>query len=137
MTTTSTSRPAINVTAVAFTGYPITNVLRARAFYEGLLGLTPATTFEQEDTAWIEYDLGESTLAISNMSSEQWKPSADGPAIALEVSEFEDAVAVLRDAGVPFLVEPMDSSVCRMAVVADPDGNSLLIHHRRPVQAQA
>jgi predicted enzyme related to lactoylglutathione lyase len=135
MTTTNPPTRAVNVTAIAFTGYPITNLPRARAFYEGLLGLIPATTFEHENTAWIEYDLGASTLAISNMSADMWKPSPNGPTIALEVSEFDEAIAVLKDAGVPFLIEPMDSGVCRMAIVADPDGNSLVIHQRHPAKS--
>lgn len=118
------------VTAIAFTGYPVTDIPRARAFYEQVLGLQSTTVFEHEGRHWIEYDIGPSTLAISNMSADKWKPSADGPAVALEVGDFEAAVAALRAARVRFLLEPMDSGVCRMAIVADPDGNSLCIHHR-------
>jgi len=121
----------INVTAIAFTGYPVTDIPRARAFYEQTLGLKSTTVFEHEGRHWIEYDIGPATLAISNMSSEQWKPAADGPVVALEVADFPAAVAALRAAGTKFLIEPMDSSVCLMAIVADPDGNSLCIHHRR------
>ncbi|WP_415910319.1 VOC family protein [Oleiharenicola sp. Vm1] len=118
------------VTAIAFTGYPVTDIPRARAFYEQVLGLQSTTVFEHEGRHWIEYDIGPGTLAISNMSADKWKPSADGPAVALEVGDFEAAVAALRAARVRFLLEPMDSGVCRMAIVADPDGNSLCIHHR-------
>lgn len=121
----------INVTAIAFTGYPVTDIPRARAFYEQTLGLKSTTVFEHEGRHWIEYDVGPATLAISNMSTEQWKPSSDGPVVALEVADFPAAVASLRSAGTKFLIEPMDSGVCHMAIVADPDGNSLCIHHRR------
>jgi len=130
---TTTVSP-IRVTEIAFTGYPVTDVARARAFYEGLLNLRTAVTFEHEGKSWIEYDIGPGTLAISNMSAEQWKPSSDGPAIALEVAEFDGAIAALRAAGVKFLIEPMDSGVCRMAIITDPDGNSLVIHQRKPAQ---
>lgn len=131
----TSTKPALTVSAIAFTGYPVTDMRRARAFYEGLLGLTPSVTFEHEGKAWIEYEPGDGTLAISNMAGDQWKPCKDGPAVALEVTDFDEAIAVLRDAGVPFLIEPMDSGVCRMAVVSDPDGNSLTIHRRNPAQA--
>jgi len=120
----------LQVTAIAFTGYPVTDIPRARMFYEQVLGLRSTAVFEHEGRHWIEYDIGPGTLAISNLSPEKWKPSADGPAIALEVAEFEPAVAALRAAKVKFLVDPMDSGVCRMAIVCDPDGNSLCIHHR-------
>jgi predicted enzyme related to lactoylglutathione lyase len=121
----------MNVSAIAFTGYPITDVSRARDFYEGVLNLKPGTVFQHEQSFWIEYDIGPGTLAVSNMSSGMWKPSPDGPSAALEVEDFDAATASLRAAGIKFVVEPMDSGPCRMAIIADPDGNSLIIHHRK------
>jgi predicted enzyme related to lactoylglutathione lyase len=121
----------ITVKEIAFTGYPITDVARARRFYEGLLGLKPTLQFEHEGKHWIEYDIGPATLAISNMSSGQWLPSRDGPCSALEVEDFDASINALREAQVKFAVEPLDSGVCRMAIVLDPDGNSLAIHKRR------
>jgi predicted enzyme related to lactoylglutathione lyase len=120
----------MNITAIAFTGYPVTDIARARAFYEQVLQLRSSAVFEHEGKHWIEYDVGPHTLAISNMSAEVWKPSADGPVAALEVTDFDAAITTLRAAGVKFLIEPMDSGVCGMAIVADPDGNSLCIHRR-------
>lgn len=120
----------IDVTEIAFTGYPVTDIVRARGFYEGVLRLKPAASFEHQGRHWLEYDVGGGTLAISNMSGDQWKPSADGPAVALEVTDFAAAVETLKQAGVKFLIDPMDSGVCRMAIVSDPDGNSLVIHRR-------
>ena len=120
----------IRIKEIAFTGYPVTDIARARAFYEQLLNLSVSAQFEHEGKHWIEYDIGPGTLAISTMSSEQWKPSADGPSAALEVEDFDEAIRVLRAASIPFLVEPMDTGVCRMAIIPDPDGNSLVIHQR-------
>ena len=93
---------------------------RARAFYEGLFGLKPATAFEHGGRQWIEYDVGQATLAITNMSPD-WKPSKDGPAVALEVADFDAAIAALRLHGAVFRVGLVDSGVCRLAVVGDPD----------------
>ena len=121
----------IRVNEIAFTGYPVTDVARARRFYEGVLNLKPSTQFEHEGKHWIEYDIGPGTLAISNMSGDKWKPSGNGPSIALEVDDFDAAINVLREARVKFALEPMDSGVCRMAIILDPDGNSLAIHKRR------
>ncbi len=121
----------IRIKEIAFTGYPVTDIARARRFYEGLLNLTSTTQFEHGDCHWIEYDIGPAPLAISNMSAEKWKPSPDGPSTALEVDDFDGTIAELRAAGVKFYLEPMDSGVCRLAVIADPDGNSLTIHQRR------
>lgn len=127
--TADTAR-AIRVLEFAFTGYPVTDMVRARAFYEDMLGLKTGMVWENSGRFWIEYDLGGHTLAINN-SSPQWKPSSDGPAVALEVEDFDATVAALRKLGVHFTVEPLEVPTCRMAVILDPDGNSIAIHRRK------
>ena len=41
-----------------------------------------------------------------------------------------EARAKLEEAGVAFAGETFDSGVCHMAFFKDPDGNSLILHHR-------
>lgn len=120
----------IQIKEIAFTGYPVTDLARARKFYEELLGLKPSTTFGHGDKMWIEYDVGPNTLAITNTSPE-WKPSSDGPAIAFEVVDFDAAVAALKAAAVKFVFEPMDSPTCKLAIVLDPDANTVAIHQKK------
>jgi predicted enzyme related to lactoylglutathione lyase len=120
----------MKIVELAFSGYPVTDIKPARAFYEGVLKLEPTRIFGDSDAQWIEYDLGTSTFAISNMSKEDWKPSSDGPAVAFEVDDFDSSVTELRASNVKFVHEPFESPVCRMAIVADPDGNSIVIHKR-------
>jgi predicted enzyme related to lactoylglutathione lyase len=103
---------------------------RARAFYEGVLKLEPTRIIENSNGHWIEYDLGPSTFALSNMSKGEWKPSSDGPAVAFEVDDFDSAVGALQTSNVRFVIEPFESPVCRMTIVSDPDGNSIAIHKR-------
>jgi len=62
----------------------------------------------------------------------QWNPSTDGPSVGLEVEEFDSAIAELKARSIPFYVEAMETPVCRMAVIADPDGNKITIHKRHP-----
>lgn len=119
----------LKVLEFAFTAYSVTDVARSRAFYEDILGLKPATVFDHEGKYWVEYEVGAHTLAITNMS-EEWKPSPDGGGIALEVEDFDASIAWLKEKGVKFYFEPTESPVCRMALVSDPDGNSLCIHKR-------
>ena len=115
----------MKVTEIAFSAYPVTDLGRARAFYEGILGLTPSPTTSPH---WIEYYIGEHTLGIG--VAEGWKPNPDGGCVGLEVEDFDAAIAELRAAAVPFRVEPFPTPVCHMAIVSDPDGNSLIIHKR-------
>ena len=120
----------MQIAEIAFIGYPITDVERSRRFYEGALGLVPTRTFGGGDRVWIEYDLGPTTFAISNMAGENWKPSSDGPCVAFEVTDFDAAIAELKAQNVPFGVEPMETPACWMAIIADPDGNRLTVHKR-------
>jgi len=120
----------MKVVEIAFTGYPVTDMQRARGFYEGVLKLEPTRTVESPRGEWIEYDLKPSTFAISNMSQDDWKASGAVPVIAFEVDEFDSAVSALRDNSVKFVVEPFENSAYRMAIIAGPDGNSICIHKR-------
>lgn len=114
---------------IAFTGIPVTDIKRARAFYEGVLKLKPSAEFAEG--VWIEYELGPDTLAIGSVG-EQWKPSADGTSVAIEVEDFEAAIKSLKEAEAHFAAEGIESPCCRMAVVQDPDGNKLIIHKLKP-----
>jgi predicted enzyme related to lactoylglutathione lyase len=120
----------LRVTEVAFVCYPVTDMARARAFYEGVLGFSPGSVWEHSGAAWVEYEIGPHTIAISNMAAEQWKPSANGPAAALEVENFDASIELLKSEGVRFAYEPFASPICRTAIILDPDGNSLGIHRR-------
>jgi predicted enzyme related to lactoylglutathione lyase len=120
----------MKIIEIAFAGYPVTDLKRAREFYEGALGLKPTRTFGNETEAWIEYDIGPGTLAITNMAPE-WKPSPGGGSVGLEVEDFPAAIEQLKSAGYSIIQGPFDTPVCHMAVVSDPDGNSVTIHKRK------
>jgi len=115
----------MKINNLAFVGIPVTDIKRAREFYEGVLGLTIAE--EMMDGNWIEYAVGDNTLAIANVGA-QWMPSEQGTSAALEVENFEQTVNELRRRGVRFAAEPFETPCCHMAVVQDPDGNKLIIH---------
>ena len=112
---------------IAFFFYPVSDMAAARAFYEGTLGLKLELNY---DNLWVEYDVHGVTLAISTMLQGH-EPGAKGAGAALEVKDFDAAIASLRGMGVKFLLEPMDTPVCRMAAMADPDRNGLIIHQRK------
>jgi predicted enzyme related to lactoylglutathione lyase len=114
---------------IAFVGVPVTDMKRAREFYEGVLGLTIAD--EMMSGNWIEYAIGGNTLAIANVG-EQWTPSDQGTAAALEVEDFDTAIRRLKDQHTRFAAEPFETPCCHMAVVQDPDGNKLIIHKLKP-----
>ena len=115
----------MKINAIGFVAIPVTDIPRARKFYEEVLGLTVSD--EMIGGNWIEYAVGEDTLSIANVS-ETWRPSDQGTGAALEVEDFDDAIKRLKDRHVRFAAEPFETPCCHMAVVQDPDGNKLIIH---------
>ena len=116
----------MKVQKIGFVGIPVTDMKRARAFYEGVLNLQVGEEMMEGD--WIEYDIGGDTLAITTAAEGQWTPSDQGTCAALEVEDFDAAINKLKVAVIRFAVEPMDTPVCRLAIVQDPDGNKVCIH---------
>jgi catechol 2,3-dioxygenase-like lactoylglutathione lyase family enzyme len=74
---------------VAFTGSSVTDMKRARAFYEDVLGLKLSA--EMAGGKWIEYGVGSGTFAITNIDP-TWTPSSQGTAVAFEVDDIDAAV---------------------------------------------
>src|SRR5262245_37754918 len=114
---------------IAFTMYPVRDGKRARAFYETTLGLAVGMT-STTDT-WTEYDLpGGGCLAL--FQTDTLQPSASGASIAIEVADLDAINARLAAAGVTFKAEMIHSPVCRMSVIVDSEGNSLILHQLKP-----
>jgi predicted enzyme related to lactoylglutathione lyase len=124
----------MKVLEIAFTGYSVTDMKRAKSFYEGVLGLQKSRGFGEHegDEQWVEYDIGSGCLALIAGGGKNWPPHPAGTAAALEVDDFDGFVTKLRTSAAKFIWEPQESPICWMAVVADPDGNWVVIHHRKP-----
>jgi predicted enzyme related to lactoylglutathione lyase len=123
----------LKVIELAFCCYAVTDMPRARAFYEGVLNLKPTTVSDTPGGKWVEYEFGPYALAIG--SAPGWKPSPDGCTAALEVEDFDAAIEHLREKKVSFRMEPCPTPICRMAMIFDPDGNSICIHKRNPARS--
>jgi predicted enzyme related to lactoylglutathione lyase len=119
----------MKIQTIGFVGIPVTDMRRARKFYEDVLGLKASE--EMMSGRWVEYAIGDDTLAIANVG-EHWKPSDQGTGAALEVENFDEAIKRLKDRRVRFAAEPFETPCCHMAVVQDPDGNKLIIHKVKP-----
>ena len=115
---------------IAFSVYAVTDIAKARKFYEGVLGLKPNDDYPPKpDSAWIEYNIGPGTLSIG--CSPEWKPSEEGATVALEAKDFDEAIKKIKAGGAKFFMEPQEFPGCKMAVVRDPDKNKVIIHQRK------
>lgn len=118
----------MKILEIAFTGTPVTDIKRARAFYEGVLGLKP--TMESAGGMWVEYDIGNGTFGIG-CYGDIWRPSPDGTCVAFEVDDLDAQISQLKSQDVKFATEVTDTPMCRFAIICDPDGNKILIHKRK------
>jgi predicted enzyme related to lactoylglutathione lyase len=120
---------SIQVKEVAFIYHPVSDIGRARAFYEGLLGLKIDSEFEfAPGTWWIEYDIAGTTLGVSNAM-----PGAEaaGGSIALEVADLDATLASVKAAGITPTLEIQDFKPCRMFTMKTADGHGIIFHKRK------
>jgi len=62
----------MKINGLAFVGTPVTDMKRARSFYEDVLGLEVSE--EMMSGKWVEYYLGNNTLAIASPDQDsQWR----------------------------------------------------------------
>lgn len=112
---------------VAFTMYPVTDASRARAFYESTLGLTRGSS--SKDGVWTEYDLpGGGCLALFCHPDPTKSQPPGGASVAFEVADLDALNTRLKAEGVPYAADLIHSPVCRMSIIKDPDGNSIVLH---------
>jgi len=111
---------------VAFVVYPVSDILRSKAFFSGVLELTETADWGE----WVEYDIGHGTLAITNTYS-HLKPGANGAILAIEVSDIDKMHEALKRKIVNLVTEAFDMPGCKNISIKDPDGNKLILHQRK------
>jgi catechol 2,3-dioxygenase-like lactoylglutathione lyase family enzyme len=113
----------MEVEQVDFVSIPTRDYARAIAWYRDVLGLPES-----------EYNEGE--VETPNVTIAFWNPEAEGEefipnaaGFGLRVADVEAAVEEVRAAGGE-VMGIVDSGVCHMGFVKDPDGNTLILHRR-------
>jgi catechol 2,3-dioxygenase-like lactoylglutathione lyase family enzyme len=113
----------MRVEQVDFVSVPTRDYARAIAWYRDVLGLPVS-----------EYSEGE--VETPNVTLSFWNPEAEGEefvpnaaGFALRVADVDAAVEEVRTAGGE-VMGIVDSGVCHMGFVKDPDGNTLILHRR-------
>ena len=112
--------------AVDFVSYNVTDMARSEAFYREVLGLEVAVPWGGPGRRFPEFEVGGSTISLTQL------PQLPMQAIAaLAVDDVHAAVEELRSKDVKIVMEPLETEVCFMALVADPDDNQILLHQRK------
>lgn len=116
------------VTGVDFVGLPTRDIAAAASFYGEMLGLRRSVYNEERNYA--EFETGNLTLSVYNAEKMGLTHQVNPNPVALHVADVGSARELLEQRGVAFQGEILDTGVCHMAFFADPDGNSLMLHHR-------
>ncbi len=114
------------IKSIGFVAYPVTDMARARKFYQEMFGLALNPEFDEASESWTEFLIGDSALSLGKMPG--WEPTTQGPSMALEVADFQEVIDKLKSASVEFLIEPQSYPTCQMASIKDSEGNAVLIH---------
>jgi predicted enzyme related to lactoylglutathione lyase len=122
----TTTAPLIG--GVDFVTVPTGNVEVAAEFYGTVLGLPCSARYDRVPGA--EFETGNLTLQLFDFAAVGRENHPNRNPIALHVEDVEAARAELESRGVSFHGDTLDSGVCHMAFFSDPDGNTLMLHHR-------
>ncbi len=117
----------IKIKQFLHTGLIISDLARSKAFYEGLLGLSPSDKRPNLSFEGVWYNIGNNQIhlmVVPDPYKDATKPPHGGRDIhlALAVDDVEAVRATLETAGVPFTMSMSGRAAlfCR-----DPDGNAL------------
>ena len=116
------------VSGVDFITVPTRDFEKASDFYGNVLGLRRSKQWG--DMPAREFETGNLTIALMQSDAFGIEFEPHSLPIALHVDDVESARAQLEASGVTFLADTMDTGVCHMAHFKDPDGNTLMLHHR-------
>jgi predicted enzyme related to lactoylglutathione lyase len=116
------------VTGVDFICVPTRDYDSASEFYGNVLGLPCSTRWGEMPAG--EFETGTLTIALLQSDAFGIEFERHSHPIALHVDDVHAARAELESRGVSFKGDTIDSGVCHMAHFEDPDGNSLMLHHR-------
>ena len=116
------------ITGVDFATVFVKDYPGAVEFYGQTLGLEHSVDYGKIPGG--EFETGNLTLQVMDAAAigREFEPNTHPT--AFHVEDVAAARADLESKGVTFLADTIDSGVCHMAIFNDPDGNTLMLHHR-------
>ncbi|MBV8344454.1 MAG: VOC family protein [Candidatus Eremiobacteraeota bacterium] len=115
------------VTGMDISAFMCKDGARAIEWYRDVLGFEPVLVYP--DNRGAEYELPDGTTfgLYGGGGAMPFQPSNG---ILFAVDDFERAVSSLKERGIPVVME-RETPNCFMAVINDPEGNSVFLHRRK------
>lgn len=126
--TTTTEAGSIHITGIDLTGYMTKDYDRSIAFYRDVLSMEPTKEYPGGMGAEFTFPDG-TTFGLWNPGDSMPFQTNNGVLFATE--DLDAAKRVLEKHAVPIVMEH-ESPVCFMLMCTDPDGNSVILHKRKP-----
>lgn len=118
------------ITKIAFISHPTRDMAASKKFFKDALGLKQTAAYEDK---WAEFD----TPDGKSIALDTFSPMDKGPYLALETDDIGKELARLRKRGIPVVMEIMDNKVCKMAMIQDPNGHSVMLHQMEASRLKA
>ncbi len=115
------------ITGVDFVTVPTDDFDASVDFYANVLGLPQGKQWG--NMPGMEFQAGSLTIAVMDPTAfgQEFRPHS--LPIAFQVDDVAAARDLLKERGVTFVNEMIDSGSCHQAIFLDPAGNSLDLHH--------
>jgi len=123
----STTQPSF-ITGVDFVTIPTNDFDASVEFYGNVLGLPQGKRWGS--MPGMEFQAGSLTIAVMDPTAfgQEFRPHS--VPLAFQVDDVAAARDRLKEQGVTFVNEMIDSGECHQAIFLDPAGNALDLHHR-------
>jgi len=115
------------ITGVDFVTIPTNDFDASRHFYGTILGLPEVKQWGNMPA--VEFQAGSLTIAVMDPTAfgQEFRPHS--VPLAFQVDDVAAARDHLKEQGVTFVNEMIDSGSCHQAIFLDPAGNALDLHH--------
>ena len=127
---TMSAKPPIPVRAVDFVMVCGKDARKLRAWYQRMFGLERGGEWH---AGWSELATQPVAFCINGSpagAAENWE-WGKGAAMALAVADIHQAAAACRKRKIRIVEGPLETRVCWMLFVRDPEGNPLVLHQRK------
>lgn len=119
---------SFKVTGMDLSGYMVKDAERAIGFYRDVLGMEPTLVFPEGRGA--EFELSDGTT-FGLWNGGDMMPFQPNNSILFAVDDLDAARSAVKAHDVAIVMEH-DGPVCNMLMVQDTEGNSVILHKRKP-----
>jgi predicted enzyme related to lactoylglutathione lyase len=123
-------KAAIPVTAVDFVMHNARDLKKLRSWYQKTFGFRRG---EEWHDAWSEFATEPVSFCLNGPAKKELKSGiwTDGAVMALAVPDVVAAAKACRRRKIPLLFGPIETKVCWLLLIKDPEGNRIVLHQRK------